>query len=120
MKATWSKEVEQYVPTNHAQTRMAQRNLTLDEVYFVLEHGQRIHRAGAVFYFLGKRDIPKELRSSQEHMRLEGSVVVTSRHLPQIITVYRNRSNGLRRIKRKVQWDCRPYYSSNGNGHAFR
>lgn len=108
MNSNRFKEVEQYIPTNHAQTRMAQRNLTLEDVYFVLENGQRIHRAGAIFFFLGKRNIPEKLRSDQEHVRLEGSVVVTSRRLPRIITVYRNRSNGLRRIKRKVQWDNLP------------
>ena len=93
-------DFRQYVPTNHAWQRMAQRNVSFKDVQFVLEHGKKLHRAGAVFFHLGKCNIPKEQRRRVD--RLEGTVVVLSRDLPVILTVYRNRQDGLGRIKRKL------------------
>lgn len=92
-------DFQQYVPTNHAEQRMAQRNLSFEDVHFVLEHGEKLHRAGAVFFHLGKCNIPKTQR--RQVGRLEGTIVVLSRDLPLILTVYRNRQGGLGHVKRK-------------------
>lgn len=100
----WTTDLFDYEPTQHAQKRMAQRNITLADIHFVFEHGQRFHRAGAIFFFLRGRDIPKEVRT--ELGRLEGTTVVLSREKPRIITVYRNRQ-GLRQLKRKIERDNR-------------
>lgn len=43
----------------HAVQRMAQRNLSKDEVLTVIRFGRKIYRTGVIFYFLGNRDIPK-------------------------------------------------------------
>lgn len=87
--------------TEHASYRMAQRNLSREAVQFVIEHGRRHHRAGACFFFLGKRDIPADSR--QELARLEGAVVVLNLNSRSVLTVYRNRE-GLRDIKRKTTY----------------
>jgi hypothetical protein len=84
--------------TYHAVTRMAQRNLTEADVFFVLRYGQRWHRDGVVFYFLGKCDLPAS--ASCHAQRLEGATVIVEPQAQVIITVYRNRK-ALRRIKRK-------------------
>lgn len=84
--------------TYHATTRLAQRNLTTTDVAYVLRYGQRLHRDGVVFYFLGKRDLPAA--ASFGARRLEGTTVVVDPQTLTIITVYRNRK-ALRRIKRK-------------------
>ena len=98
---TLKADVRQFQPTGHACQRMAQRNVDLDEVYFILEHGKRLHRAGVMFVFLRRRDIPDPLRAEQRYRRLEGTTVVLSRRKLKIITGYRNRSSGLQRIRRK-------------------
>lgn len=85
--------------TNHAILRMAQRNVSEADICFVLNHGHKMHRAGAIFIVLRRCDFPKGLHKRYD--RLEGTVVVVSRETHQILTVYRNRQSGLRRIKQK-------------------
>lgn len=98
---------QDYVPSNHAEKRMAQRNVSFEDVVFVLEFGRKLHKAGAVFYFLRKCDIPQ---GEQQFSRLEGTTVVLSRETATIITVYRNRQKGLRRVKRKTDRSRYPRY----------
>ena len=124
-------DVSQFVLTLHAQRRMAQRNVSLADVRFVLKHGKRFHRAGAVFVHLRGKDIPKEKRHDKNITRLEGTTVVLSRRnvllntliegklaerqettvvsheSPIILTIWRNSQDGLRHIKRKVRYGRR-------------
>jgi hypothetical protein len=95
-------EAAPWKATEHAGQRMAQRNLSFDDVHFVLRHGQKLHRAGVIIYFLRGRDIPAvEWRRMS---RLEGTVVVVSRDGAAIVTVYRNRRRGLPHIKQKPRY----------------
>ncbi len=96
------------VLTHHAEWRMAQRNLSLDDILLVLDYGERFYRAGAIFFYLRKCDIPDELL--REYGRLEGTTVVISREMPRVLTVYRNRQKGLRRVKRKLPRSQPPNY----------
>lgn len=91
-----------YVFTGHALTRMAQRNLTEADVVFAMRHGQRCHRDGIVFFFLGKRDLPKDAPSWSQ--RLEGTTVLLDPWALTIITVYRNRK-ALRHIKPRAKYN---------------
>lgn len=86
----------------HAGRRLAERNLTWQDVRYVSTHG-RVHYGGnAMFVHLGLRDIPAEDRRSNTARRLEGTILVldsaTGMHLT---TAYRNRLRGSRDIKRK-------------------
>ena len=98
----------QYIPewdkfhfTDHVHYRMAQRNLSKHDLRFVLQFGQRFRRNGVIFVFLRGRDIPNHKLVSKHFDRLEGTVVVLSRENPdRIITAYRDRQNGMRRIRR--------------------
>ena len=94
----------QYIPSKHAKRRMAQRNVSIGNIEFVLKNGQWLHRAGVVFVFLGSRDIENIQETKQEYARLEGTIVVLSRDGSRIITVYRNRQQGLRKIKQKENY----------------
>ncbi len=105
-------DFQQSVPSNHAWQRMAQRNVSFEDVEYVLEHGEKIHRAGAVFFHLGKCNIPKAQRRLVE--RLEGTIVVLSRDLSVILTVYRNRQGGLGHIKKKPARSRYPKYFEYG------
>ncbi len=99
---------------------MAQRNLSERDVEYVLKHGCRVYNGGVEFRFLRKRDIPRQDRS--EFGRLEGTAVVMRNHAPNaewsvvqdealvsnqnesdVITVWRNRKHGLRRIRHKAK-----------------
>lgn len=95
-------DLDEFDLTYHVEQRMAQRNLDWDDVHFVLQHGQRFHKAGAIHIFLRARDIPDELRAQKCFSRLEGTAIVVSRDdWGSIITVYRNRQNGAKHIRTK-------------------
>jgi hypothetical protein len=97
------------VISQHADRRLAQRNLSFDDVRYVFTHGRMHHRGKALFVHLGLRDIPPDDRRSDQLRRLEGTVLVldpvTGEHLT---TAYRNRRSGSRDIKRKSKrmLDC--------------
>ena len=88
---------------------MAQRNVSLDDIKYVLEHGERIHTTGITVYMLRKRDIPHADRNKSEITRLEGTVILTGftqKGDLQIITAYRNKS-AFKAIRSKAKYDCR-------------
>ena len=88
----------------HAERRLAQRNLSQDDVGYVFTHGRLYHTGKAVFVYLGLRDIPAAHRREDRIRRLEGTTLVldpdTGQHLT---TAYRNRRHGSRDIKRKLK-----------------
>lgn len=90
--------------SRHADRRLAQRNLTPDDVAYVCVHGRRHHSGNATFIYLGLRDIPADHRRDNRRRRLEGTTLVldprTGQHLT---TAYRNRRHGSRAIKRKCK-----------------
>jgi hypothetical protein len=87
--------------SSHAVKRAAQRNLSSGDITYVIRHGRRLHRAGACFYFLAGKDIPKSDRRVDSIARLEGTTVMLDNDLDMIVTVYRNRVDGLKAIKKK-------------------
>ena len=90
--------------SDHASRRLAQRNLTTEDVQYVYTHGRLHHRGKATFVYLGLRDIPTEDLREDRYRRLEGTVLVldpdTGCHLT---TAYRNRQRGSRDIRRKLK-----------------
>jgi hypothetical protein len=90
--------------TIHATKRAAQRNLAKADLEYVMQHGTQYHKAGACFYFLGGKDIPPEDRKNAEIARLEGTTVVLDPGQNTIVTVYRNRSTGLKGIRHKQDY----------------
>jgi hypothetical protein len=88
--------------SRHASQRLAQRNLTWEDVHYVVQHGRQHHSGKALFVHLGKRDIPENDLRDSAIQRLEGTILVldpaTGAHLT---TAYRNRRRGIKDIKRK-------------------
>ncbi|MCA9917068.1 MAG: DUF4258 domain-containing protein [Anaerolineales bacterium] len=103
-------EAQPYRHSSHAIRRMAQRNVSKNSIAFVLENGQWFHRDGVIFVFLGGRDIQRSREFAPEYERLEGTVVVLSRDGSRIITVYRNRQQGLRKVKQKESYGHNPIW----------
>jgi hypothetical protein len=91
--------------TSHAKYRMAQRNLSNEEISYVLLYGQSWHKAGATITYLRQKDIPFSDRADQQLQRLMGAIVVTAADSERVIlTAYRNRRSGLRNIKHKPNY----------------
>lgn len=78
--------------TPHANKRLSQRNLSLDDIQFVLSHGQRIFASRALHIFLGRCDIPTDGGLLRRYARLEGTVLVLASypHCLILLTAYRN------------------------------
>lgn len=88
--------------SQHADRRLAQRNLNLEDVRYVLQHGRVYHAGHARIVYLGRRDIPREDMRNDRWRRLEGtSLVFDAESGEHLTTVYRNRRSGSRDIKRK-------------------
>ncbi len=92
--------------SNHAMTRMAQRNLSTEAIEYTVTYGQRFHNAGAIHCFLGKKDIPKFDRKHDQVRRLEGTVVLLDPKSDTVITVYRNKDAPLE-IRRKAKYNLK-------------
>ena len=101
--------------SKHAILRMAQRNISLRDLEYVLIHGERVYRTGATIYVLRKRDIPQNDRKKSEIARLEGTAVLidsTPGGNLEIITMYRNKS-AFRAIQCKTKYDNRGKFKAN-------
>jgi hypothetical protein len=73
-------------------------------VEYIMAYGQIFHRAGAVICFLRKRDIPEEDQANSSRVRLVGTALVFSQDNNSLITIWRNRQSGLKRIKQKGEF----------------
>jgi uncharacterized protein DUF4258 len=103
--------------SKHALLRMAQRNVSLHDLEYVLEHGKRINTTGITVYILRKRDIPQDDRNKSEITRLEGTVVLTGFTQNgdlEIITAYRNKS-AFKAFRSKAKYDNRKRYRTHRN-----
>ena len=94
--------------SQHALRRCAQRNLALDDIQYIQLYGVSFHKAGAEISFLRECDVPLFDRANSRRMRLVGTSVVCSPDGRTVVTVWRNRKNGLSKIKRKPDRSQRP------------
>jgi hypothetical protein len=99
--------------SKHVVSRMSQRNLSKDDVIYVICNGRKVQNAGVTHHFLGKKDILVGDRSNDEITRLEGTVVLSDFHASnrrlRIITVYRNRG-AFRKLLRKTKYNKKTCY----------
>ena len=103
--------------SQHAVLRMAQRNLSLRDLDYVLDHGERIYKTGVTIYVLRKRDISENDRKKSEITRLEGTVVLTGFKKDgtlEVITTYRNQ-DAFRTLRGKAKYDNRRKQSTHRN-----
>jgi hypothetical protein len=88
---------------------MAQRNISLSDIEYVLEYGECIHATGAVVYILRMRDIPDEDRNKSKITRLEGTVILIGSKedgKSEIITAYRNKG-AFKAFKCKLKYNTK-------------
>lgn len=75
----------------HARLRVAQRNLSPEQVDYVLEHGVEVQRTGVTFYVLRERDVPPTHRRNDRYAKLAGTVLLVARG-GTLVTAYRHRN----------------------------
>ena len=75
--------------SSHANEQMHRRRIAKSDVDLALGYGDEVHCAGATFYVLRFRDIPRAMCRNPEVRRAEGTTVVVEGET--ISTVYRNR-----------------------------
>lgn len=90
--------------TDHLLRQMTRRRIRQRDIDLALQLGHEHHAAGATFFVLRKRDIPRDLQHDSDVRRAEGTTVVLEHG--RISTVYRNRS--IRHLFRKPKRSCRP------------
>lgn len=91
----------------HARKRMAHRSLSEEEINVVLTYGEVHHKAGAVFFYLRRCDIPADEPQAKHWESLAGTAVVLTKDQQIILTTWRNERSGLKNIKRKPAYDAR-------------
>ena len=97
------------VMNTHARKRAAQRNISVDEIAYIKAFGHRYHRAGAIFYYLRHKDIPKYDRKNDELMRLAGTALVLTKDGREVLTVWHNPQTGLKYIRKKPTFSTPQY-----------
>lgn len=76
--------------SEHALLRMRQRNVTEEDVRFIVQYGRHIHRAGAIFCQMLQCNMPDYVEPNSAQGRLAGTTVVLCRCGRMVSTVYRN------------------------------
>ncbi len=91
--------------SNHASTRSAQRNLSDDDIAFIIQNGSRVHRTGVIFCQLRNKDLPRDTPGNHRHRQLVGTTVVLSKCGHYVITLYRN-ERAFQRDTRKRKYNA--------------
>lgn len=82
---------EHFDLSQHAQVRMAQRSIDLEQVKLVLSYGRMIHSRLARFYVVGRKEIKRLEKAGLDVRNLENIQVVVDEKSNRVLTVYRNK-----------------------------
>jgi hypothetical protein len=88
--------------SRHACRRLAQRNLTAEDIDVVCQFGAREHRAGVKCYFFGKRQL-QTLNNDKQLERLVGVTVLCCPRCRYVVTAYRN-GRGIKAHRHKSKY----------------
>lgn len=76
--------------SDHAAQRSLEWNVSFDEIAFVVEHADRLHRAGVIFCQMRKKNMPEHISGNHPYWKLVGTSVLLCRKCRQgVMTVYR-------------------------------
>lgn len=95
--------------SKHGRLRVAQSNLSTDDVELVRRYGVLEHRTGVRFYFIGRREVERYRHVAPRIAKLHSIVLIVSQDDDTVITVYRNK-HALKQIRRKSKIDSRAEY----------
>ena len=88
-------------PTQHFRTRAAERALRPAVQAFLMTWGTETRAAGATHLTLVRRDLPPDVRDTEEAARAEGWIIVASDD-GSLLTCYR-RNDAWRFVRRRSQ-----------------
>jgi hypothetical protein len=95
--------------TAHSAFRSAQRGLSKDEIEYVFQFASHYHGGGAIIYYLRNQDVPAADRSWDWAIHLVGTALVFAKDGSTLLTVWRNRRNGLKLIRKKAPYHEKYY-----------
>lgn len=93
----------QYLLSGHALQRSAQRNLSDDDIDFIIQHGDRLHRTGVIFCQLRYKNIPAQIPGNHRCHKLVGTTIVLCKCGRCVVTMYRE-ERAFRRDARKAKY----------------
>jgi hypothetical protein len=83
---------EHFDLSTHAQMRMSQRSIGLEQLQLVLSYGRMIRSRRARFYVIGRKEIKSLEKQGLEVRGLENIQIIVDEKSSRISTVYRNRN----------------------------
>jgi hypothetical protein len=85
------RDATDFLITNHARTRMEQRDVSIEDISLILQHGrallQQKDNKSMVLIFLCSGELPKGKAEEKAFEKLWGIVLVTTLYEPVLITV---------------------------------
>lgn len=76
--------------SDHAQQRLAQRNLSENDVKIIMQYGYKFRNTGGIFIQMRAKDVPKGLSPNDSIHRLVNTTLILCSCGNCIITAYRN------------------------------
>lgn len=92
--------------THHAEWRAAQRNLSSDEIEFILQNAEWDSNTGVIFCTLRRKDMPTT-PYPPGYERLIGATVVLCKCGRHVITLYRDQK-AYKRDRAKTKYNLKP------------
>jgi hypothetical protein len=93
--------------SSHALHRSAQRNISEEDIEFIIQNGDRLHRTGVIFCQLRHRNIPVDTPGNHRGWKLVGTTVVLCKCGLYVVTLYREKK-AFQRDSRKAKYNQRP------------
>jgi hypothetical protein len=101
------RDIADFSLTRHARMRMAKRQVSLEDIALILQHGRALRgckrRPHRVQIFLCPGELPKGKVETKSFARLWGVVLVVARNQPVLITVMTEAFDWRTRIYRKAR-----------------
>lgn len=85
--ATRQTQQYQFTHTLHSAERASQRGIGNEQLALALAYGETYHKQGLIFYVLGEKNLPTNLRRTQN---VRNIIVVVNGDTGQVLTCYRN------------------------------
>jgi hypothetical protein len=97
------------VLSEHAIQRSAQRNVSFEEIAFIIEHGRLMRNAGVSFRQLREKDWPDNLPTNHCYRRLIGTTIVLCKCGLFVVTLYRE-AEAFRKDRRKTRYNAAAHW----------
>ena len=78
--------------THHAKKRANSRGVSQKAIELAMKIGRVSYSKGAIFFWIGKKEIKKFIKTIPDITKYEGTVVVCSSNGGAILTTYKNKS----------------------------